>query len=192
MKAILSIISGIIFVIGFIPYTLAIVRRKAQPSKTTWLIWSILNVEALAGMLVKHALIGQMAAVTLCASVAAVLTQKYGRSGWSRLDKVCLGGAALGIVLWTVFKDPLLGILTSLAVIFLGGIPSFALAWHDPGKEDRTTWTILWISCIVAVIAIPSFTLTEAAQPITFFTIESVMVLILYARPRPLARLPQV
>lgn len=188
IKALLSIISGALFVLGFVPYIIAIVRRKAQPSKASWLIWAILDIVALAGMLVKHAMVGQMVAATLCASTAAVLTQKYGRPGWSLLDKICLAGAALGIVLWSAFKDPVFGILTSLIVIFIGGIPSFALAWRDPGKEDRTTWTILWVSCVVAVIAIPKFTLADAAQPITFLMIENVMVFCLYTRPRMLAR----
>ncbi|MGH9439258.1 MAG: hypothetical protein ACRD22_15525 [Terriglobia bacterium] len=188
VKGILSVVSGVLFVIGFIPYVRAIVRRKAQPAKVTWLVWSILNVVSFAGMLVKHAMIGQMAAVLFCSIIAAVLTQKYGVPGWSRLDKVCLAGAAVGIILWVSFSNPVLGILTSLIATFLGGIPNFVLAWHDPGKEDRTTWTILWVSCVVAVIAIPRFTLAEAAQPITFLMIENIMVFLLYTRPRVLAR----
>lgn len=188
LKQILSIVAGVLFVAGFVPYIRAIVRKEAQPSKATWMIWAILDVVAFAGMLVKHAMNGQMAAALLCASTVAILTLKYGKAGWSRLDKVCLGGAVLGIVLWKIFNDPVLGIVTSLIVLFLGGIPTFVSAWHDPSKEDRTTWTILWVSCIVAVIAIPRLTLADAAQPITFLMIENVMVFILYTRPRSLAR----
>ncbi|MGH9357514.1 MAG: hypothetical protein ACRD10_15430 [Terriglobia bacterium] len=189
LKQTLSIAAGVLFVVGFIPYIRSTVRGEAQPSKAGWTIWAILDVVTFAGMLIKHAMIGQMAAVLLCAATMAVLTWKYGKPGWSRVDKVCLAGAGLGIVLWTIFSDPVLGIVTSLVVIFLGGIPTFVSAWGDPSKEDRTAWTILWVSCIVAVAAIPAFTLAEAAQPITFLVIESIMIFILYTRPRALARL---
>jgi len=191
LKQVLSVVAGVLFVIGFIPYIRATVRKEAQPSKASWLIWAILDIVTFAGMLAKHAMNGQMAAAVLCASTMAALTLKYGKPGWSRLDKACLGGAVLGIVLWTIFNNPVLGIVTSLIVLFLGGIPTFVSAWHDPSKEDRTTWTILWFSCVVAVIAIPAFTLADAAQPVTFLMIENVMVFILYARPRALARSAQ-
>jgi len=192
LKQILSIAAGVVFVAGFVPYIRAIVRKQAQPSKATWMIWAILDVVAFAGMLVKHTLNSQMTAALVCASTVAVLALKYGKPGWSRLDKLCLGGAVLGVALWEIFHDPVLGIVTSLIVLFLGGIPTFVSAWHDPGKEDRTAWTILWVSCILAVIAIPAFTLADAAQPITFLMIETVMVFILYTRPRALARSAQM
>ncbi|HLI30203.1 MAG TPA: hypothetical protein VKV79_03765 [Terriglobia bacterium] len=188
LKHILSLAAGVVFVAGFVPYIRAIVRKEAQPSKATWMIWTILNIVTFSGMLAKHTLNSQMTAALLCAAAVAVLAVKYGKPGWTRLDKLCLGGAVLGVALWEFFHDPVLGIVTSLIVLFLGGIPTFVSAWRDPGKEDRTAWTLLWISCVFTVIAIPAFTLADAAQPLTFLMIENIMVFILYTRPRALAR----
>jgi hypothetical protein len=81
-----------------------------------------------------------------------------------------------------------MGIVTSQIVCFLGSIPTFVSAWEDPSKEDKTAWTIFWISCVCAVLAIPAWTLADALQPLNFFAIQSVMMLILFVRPKLLAK----
>jgi hypothetical protein len=182
-KNALSIIAGLLFIVGFVPYISAILRKKTKPAKASWLIWSSLDTTIFIGMLFKDAANGQILGATLGALVVTVLAMKYGTPGWTPLDKFCLGGAVLGILLWQVFNDPIFGIVTSLSVGFLGSIPTFASAWKDPSREDRMAWTIFWVSCVCAVIAIPQWTLADAAQPITFFAIETIMMYILYFRP---------
>lgn len=184
LKGVLSLVAGVLFVAAFVPYIRAILQKKTQPAKASWVIWATLDSITCAGMLVKHAVNGQIIGAILGAWMVVILAMKYGKPGWTRLDKFCLGGAVLGIALWTIFSCPALGIVTSLSVVFLGSIPTFANAWHDPSKEDRTAWTIFWVSCVFAVVAIPAFTWADAAQPLTFFSIETIMMYILYFRPR--------
>ena len=68
--------------------------------------------------------------------------------------------------------------------MFIGSIPTFVSAWHDPSRESKVAWTIFWVSCVFAVMAIPKLTLQDAMQPVTFFLIESIMMYILYIRPK--------
>jgi hypothetical protein len=180
LKNVLSLIAGILFVVGFIPYIRAILRKETQPAKASWIIWAMLDTITFAGMLAKHTVNGQIVGAILGVWAVVVLALKYGTPGWTRLDKFCLGGAVLGIVLWKIFCNPVFGIVTSAGVGFLGSIPAFTSAWNDPSREDRTAWTIFWISCVCAVVAIPELTFADATQPIIFFLIESVMMFILY------------
>lgn len=192
-KSVLSIIAGFLFVLGFIPYIRAILRKEtketkpAKPAKASWLIWASLDTITLTGMFFEKTVNGQILGAVLGAWVVVALALKYGTPGWTKLDKFCLAGAVLGIVLWRMFNNPALGIMTSLSVVFIGSIPTFASAWKDPSREDKLAWTIFWISCVCAVIAIPQWTLADASQPITFFAIETIMMYILYIRPRSLA-----
>jgi len=187
MKETLSILAGLLFVAAFVPYIRAILRKETKPAKASWLIWASLDTITLAGMFFKDTVNGQILGAVLGAWVVAVLALKYGTPGWTKLDKACLVGAVLGIVLWQVFNDPVFGIVTSLSVVFLGSIPTFTSAWKDPSRENKLAWTIFWVSCVCAVIAIPHRTLADAAQPITFFAIETIMMYILFVRPRSLA-----
>jgi hypothetical protein len=184
LKQTLSLIAGILFIAGFVPYIRAILKRETKPAKASWIIWATLDSITLVGMYFKGTINGQIVWAVMGAWIVAALALKFGTPGWTKLDKFCLFGAVLSIVLWKAFNDPIFGIMTSLSVVFIGAIPTFASAWKDPGCEDRLAWTIFWISCVCAVIAIPNWTLADASQPLTFFTIETVMMYILYIKAR--------
>ena len=184
IKEVLSIIAGVLFLVAYLFYILAIVRGETKPSKATWIIWATLDTITLAGMYAKDAVNGQILGAVLGVWIVVVMAFRYGTPGWTRLDKFCLGGAVVGIVLWWMFSSPILGIVTSLSAVFLGSIPTFLSAWKDPSREDRTAWTIFWLSCVAAVIAVPQWTLADATQPITYFAVESIMMCILYFQLR--------
>lgn len=184
LKDILSALSGVIFFIAFIPYIWAITKGKTKPAKASWLIWATLDSIILIGMYFKHSLNGQIIGAVAGAWIIAILAIKYGVAGWTILDKFCLAGAALGILLWQISGNPNFGITTSLVVILLGSIPTFASAYKDPSKEDRKTWTIFFISCVIAIPAIPTWTLENAGQPIIFLVVETVMMYLLYIKPK--------
>jgi len=181
-QQILSATAGVLFVIGFLPYAIAIVRGSTKPSKASWLIWAGLDTITLCGMFAKHTVNGQILGAVIGVWIIVALTMKFGTSGWTKLDKFCLAGAVLGVSLWQLFDEPLLGIATSLSLGFLGSIPTFVSAWHDPSREDKFAWTIFWASCVLAVWAIPSWTIADAGQPLMFFVVENVMMYLLYVR----------
>lgn len=183
MKYTLNVIAGVLFVVAFFPYIRAILRGETKPAKASWIIWASLDYIVFAGMIVENTVNGQILGAVIGATVIIGLAMKYGTPGWTKTDKFCLAGAFLGIALWFIFSNPVFGILTSSVVTFLGSIPTFASAWKDPSREDKLAWTIFWISCVCAIIAIPHWTLADASQPITFFTIESTMIFILFLRP---------
>ena len=188
MKTIFSVVSGFLFVFAFFPYGRAIVRGETKPAKASWIIWATLDLITLIGMFAKHTTNGQIIGAVIGAWTVAALSLKYGNPGWTKLDKLCLGAGVVGILLWQVFSNPVLGIITSLSVVFFGSFPTFESAWTDPSRENKIAWTILWVSCVCAIIAIPKWTLADAAQPITFTIIESVMMYILYVHARTIRR----
>lgn len=182
-KDILSVVAGVLFVAGFVPYIRAILAGTTKPAKASWIIWASLDTITFAGMCAKHSVNGQIVGAIIGAWIVVILALKYGTPGWTRLDKFCIAGAVSGIALWSIFSNPTLGIVTSLSVVFIGSIPTFVSAFNDPRREDKVGWTIFWVSCVCAVIAIPEFTLEDAAQPITFCLIETIMMYILYIKP---------
>jgi len=184
LKNTFSILAGILFALGYVPYIRAILRRQIKPAKASWIIWGTLDTITLAGMIAKHSVNGQILGAFIGVWIVIILTLKRGTPGWTLLDKFCLAGAALGIILWKASGDPVLGIMTSLIVVFLGSVPTFVSAWKDPSRENKLAWTLYWISCIFAFLGIPKWTLQDAGQPIDFLFIESIMMCILYVRPK--------
>ncbi|MFY9492899.1 MAG: hypothetical protein WAP55_00200 [Minisyncoccia bacterium] len=183
MKETLSILSGIIWLAGYVPYIRAILKKEAQPVKASWIIWTILSIITLTGMFLEKAVNGLSVAVTIGDLSVLGLTIKYGIPGWTRLDKFCFAGATLGLALWFTFENPVLGIVTSQVIVVIGSIPTFASIWKDPSRENKLAWTLFWASCICAVLGIKRWAFADASQSVTFLTTETFIMYLLYIRP---------
>lgn len=185
---ILSILSGLLCIVATFPYVHAIIRDRnkkdgAKPSKATWLIWATLDTMTLAAMITKGSINGLIVTAVFSAWTILFMALKYGVPGWTSLDKFCLAGAVLGIVLWFLSGNPSLCIITSVSVLLIGSIPTFRSAWENPKRENGAGWFLGWLSCVLTTVAIPHWTIADAAQPMVFLTIESVMVYLIFVKP---------
>lgn len=185
MQGILSTVSGLLLWASFIVYIRSMVKGTTKPAKASWVIWAILDTIILAGMWTKETLNGQIIGAVCGVWIVVIMMfrYRYGTPGWSKLDIFCLIGAGLGIFLSWFFNEATVGIVMSSTVVILGSIPTFVSAWKDPTRENRTGWTMVFISCVLALLAIPKWTIADAAQPISFMVVEVIMMYLLY-RPR--------
>lgn len=170
----IGLIAGMLAIVAFLPYILSILKGKTRPNKTTWWVWTII------GGLVLLSYYSVGANSTLWVPIAlfvgmfatAVLSLKYGESGWSKLDLYCLGGGAVGIILWIIFSEPLLALVASMFVSFVGALPTIKKTYIDPAGEDRLAWILFSIADIVNLFAIEQWVFAIAIYPICLFIID--------------------
>ncbi len=184
VKIFFSIIAGILETIAYIPYIFAIIKKKIKPAKASWIIWAVPNTIVLLGMLVAHTVNGQILVDALGCWIIVVLTLRNAGSGWTKTDKFCLTGSFLGIMLWIIFNNPLLGIIVNVLVLVIGSIPTFVSAWNNPNHEDKLTWVLYFSSTLCAIASISAWTLASAAQPIAFLFNTGSMMFILFIKPK--------
>jgi hypothetical protein len=183
VKTYLSAVSFVLFIAGYVPYIASVVRGKARPSKATWIIWAALDVILAASMLRSGTLNGQMAAACFGATTVAILAVRKGEPGWTTIDKISFAGAFLGLAAWWLSGDPTFGIVSCLAVIAVGAVPTVTSAWREPYRENVLAWSLFEASCIAAILAIPSWTIAAAGQPMTFMAITTTALpLLIYRR----------
>ncbi|MBI4020884.1 MAG: hypothetical protein HY369_01440 [Candidatus Aenigmarchaeota archaeon] len=182
---VLGMLAGALFIAGFVPYIRAVLLGRTRPAKASWIVWAVVDTITFAGMLAEGTVNGQIVGTVLGLWVVLILALRYGIPGWTRTDKWCLGGAALGLALWATFSDPILAILMSQIVTVIGSVPTFVSAWSHPEREDKLAWTLFWVSCVITMAIVPEWTMAHAAQPIAFFAIESTMMAILFLHPSP-------
>ena len=179
----------VLFVVAFIPYILAIIQGVAKPSIVSWIIWASLDTVYFAAMRDKETVNGQIIGAITGAWIVVIIALKFGQSGWTRKDKIAIVGGAFGVILWALTSNALAAMIVSSVVAIWGSIPTFVSAFQEPGTEDKLAWTIFWLSCVAAIIAVPKWDLAHSLQPLTFFFIETVMMFILFVVPRVKAHL---
>lgn len=176
-----SVLSGILTILGYIPYLRAIVRKETQPVLTTWVIWATLDTIALAAMIVKDTTNGSIISAAVGSWVVVALTLKYGVIRWAWVDGVCFVGALFGIGL--IFGSPRWALQVTLASILVSAVPTFFSTWQDPNRENKAAWIIYFFACVVAVLSIRKWTMEDAAQPIVFLVVSLVMLVLLLIVP---------
>ncbi|HVW67277.1 MAG TPA: hypothetical protein VHA78_06165 [Candidatus Peribacteraceae bacterium] len=184
MRTFLTVLAGTFYIVGYVPYIGGILRGISKPSKASWLIWATLDVITVVEMSAKGVLNGQIIGVALGSWIVTILAFMHGSNEWKKLDIWCLAGAIAGIVLWKVIGDATIGIIISSIIMFIGCIPTFASAWNHPEHENRSAWTLYFVSCILQLCAIETWTTATAAQPVSFAISEAVMMILLWIKPK--------
>lgn len=183
-KKVFDVVSFTLFLLAFVPYIRAILARTTEPEKASWGIWAAADTLLFIAMMQGGAFNLQIFAAVIAATGVFVLSLKFGKSGWTLVDKICAVGAVVGAALWWYFGESVIGVLASCVVLLVGSLPTFNHAWTNPEKENRGAWMLFWLSCVAELLALPNWNISEAGQPVTFFIIESVMVYLVWVRRR--------
>ena len=190
-----SIVSGIILLIANGIYIVSILRGKTQPTRGSWITWAALDLALLAGMFDKHTLNGQVVVGTVTSSITALMSFRWGKPGWSTLrlagkkipiEKICLGTLPFGLVLWWFTRNADWNIVVSNALIAFACLPTYASMWEDPTRENRSAWTLAFISSLVLLPAIHAWTIADATQPLVWLvTLIPIVYMVWLHHPKP-------
>ena len=179
----MNTLSGVLFFVGFLPYVWTIVNGQTVPSPVSWAIWASVDTLALMAMRKEKATSGQLTGAVCGAWVVTTLALVFGKPAIGSIEWVSITGAVTGIILWQKTGNALTQIVCSQVAVFIGAIPTFANAYSNPSLEDPIAWSICLASCICALFAIKKWNLANALQPLTFTTIETIMVFLIVIRP---------
>ena len=179
----MNTLSGILFFVAFLPYVWAIINHQTVPSPVSWAIWAIVDTLALIAMRKEKATSGQLTGAVAGAWVITILALIFGKPSMGSVEWVTIAIAVLGIILWQVRGNALLGLICAQIATLVGGIPTIVDGYRNPKQEDPLAWTIWFLSCVFALFAIKKWNLANALQPIVFTAIETAMVVLVVIRP---------
>lgn len=183
-QSVLIALSVLIAFISVGPYIAGILRGKTKPNLVTWFTWTLLGViataaELVAGEYVTAILTGAEALMT---SSVVVLGLRYGHTRYTFFDAVCQLGALTGLVLWLVFDSPVIAVLASVTIDFVGTLPTFWHAWKSPKEEKAQAYGISAISDGLGLLALPGFNFVSATYIVYNFAVDILLTLIIVAR----------
>lgn len=182
LKASLGFIAGVIAFVAYIVYVVSILRGKSKPNRATWWIWAFM------GLVVGLSYYASGAENTIWVPVVeflgpfmiALLSIKYGEGGIKdKTDLLCMFGAIISIILWIIFKNPVIALVTNLAVDSFAVIPTIKKSFNRPQTEDFWAWLGTGIADALNVVAVEKFTFAILLYPIYMFVSDWIIILIL-------------
>ena len=143
----LAKVAGIIGLLGYIPYVLAIIRRKTTPNPATWWIWSVVGWAAFASYYAagEHETFWLMLTYAVGPSIIGLLSFKYGKvDALEKFDIACLAISFISVILWQLTDNPLLALTINLAIDITGALPTIRKTYLQPDSEDALSWSVFW------------------------------------------------
>jgi len=188
-RALLSfgIASGILSSFAYIPYIVDTIRRRTQPQRASWLIWSVLGSVAFVSQVYEGAtdslwFAGVQVSGTL---LVFVLSIWVGIGSYlSRTDYLILFTALMGLVLWYFTDTAAYMLAITISISLLGGVPTVTKAYRDPDSETLITWIASLIASVCALLSVGKVNLIILAYPLYLFTLYLAFVTAILAGRR--------
>jgi len=185
-RVILGGFAAIIGVIGFLPYFRNLFAGRTKPHTFSWLIWGILSAITFAAQIASGAgpgawIIGVAATLSLAVFVIAIFR---GEKEITRLDKISLVSAALGIALWIVTTNPLWSVIIVTIVDAVGYVPTFRKTYKQPYGETLILYFLSSVSFVISLFALEVVDLTTAPYPTSLIATNMIFISMVLMRRR--------
>lgn len=178
----LGVLSAIIFLLGDIPYILDTLRGKTKPQRVTWGIVFLLNSIGFANQYASGATnsLWLFGAAVFATGLIFLLSLKRGVGGYAKLDIFSMLAAAVGLILWVVFKSPIFSILANLLVAVVALIPTIVKARKDPESETKIAWLAGAVSAALASLSVGQWNFALLILPVASTILQASIAYLLY------------
>lgn len=184
MLGIFGLLSGILPVLGVIPYDRDILKHKTKPHRGSFLIWSVLGGVAFFTQLAQGGTWSLFlpGADTVATLSIFILSIWYGVGGLNKRDVLGLLLAALGLALWAITRQPLAALLITIGVDLVGTILTLIKTWEDPDGETFSSWFLAALGGIFAVFAVGRVSFGLLLYPIYIFCANASVNVVMFLR----------
>lgn len=181
MKITIGEVAGLVNLVAYLPYFVSIVKGETKPSKTTWWIWSALEIMLSASYVMSGAenTIWLPIASFVGMVFTAALSLFYGKREWTMIDSICSIGSFLGVIAWTFSGSPVVALSCFLVVDLLAVIPTVSKSWKNPLEEDLFAWVITLASGAINLLALEVWNFSIATLPVYNLIVYAAVVFVL-------------
>ncbi|MGZ6005484.1 MAG: hypothetical protein ACXWLH_05040 [Candidatus Saccharimonadales bacterium] len=157
--AVIGVLGGLINTSALFPYVKDILAGNTKPERATWWVWLVLSSTSCIAQIVSGAKWSLVYSISSLIGITtiAVLSLKYGYGHFHRRDTLALVATGIGVVISYLLKDPLLAVLTVIAVDFAGGGLTLYKTWFAPHTENLLAWNMSIVGGILAFVAVGNY-----------------------------------
>jgi hypothetical protein len=186
-KVVLGIVAGFIAFGAYLIYIISILRHRSKPNRSTWWIWSFM------GLVLAISYESSGASNTIWVPyveflgpfLIALLSIWYGEGSLkNKTDLYCLIGAVLSVILWIIFNNPVVALVTNLLVDSFAIIPTIKKSYLRPEGEDFWAWFGTGVADSLNLFAVEKFSFAILLYPIYMLVSDLIIIVILLFRKK--------
>lgn len=156
----------------------AVRKGDYKPSIYSRLIWTLLAINGMAGVIALHNSTGviTLAVVQFLGSLAMfVASWRHSVRVFGQLEWVCTFLLVTSLVVWLLFRSPIINVMISIIAHFIGGVPTFAKVWKKPHSENFYFWILFALASILAFITADKTTFRGFVYTLYFLVFDSTL-----------------
>lgn len=180
---IFALLGAVLAICAYVPYLLAIARRKIKPAASSWLVWTMLTFLTVISAHKAGNTYPQMYAYLILdplVMIVGVAMKQWNK--FTKLDWYCVSiGVAGGII---YFYSPSFSLIASVVAVTISTIPTIRNVYFKPGDEDKVGWILFTLAGTSSLLsAIINFTsVIDLAAPISYFSTCFIVTVLLFRK----------
>lgn len=188
LKLFFTVLAFFVGLYSFVPYYKDILAGKTKPHAYTWLIWTITQGVATAGIWYGGGGFSSYSWIIMTVLVFGIflLSLKYGTKNITLSDTVVLFLALVAIGIWVFLDEPIVSVLMVTAIDLLGYIPSYRKVYEEPGTETSRSYVLFVVGNLIAIAALVEYNLLTLAYVVVITFANAAMVLLIFFRKKAL------
>jgi hypothetical protein len=167
IKNIFAVLGALIALLCTVPYIIDVLKRKTKPNIITWIVWTLLVGIGAAALFASHdynaawLLVGD----TIATFAVVVVGIKYGTAVLDKIDIVFFIGAIVGMILWFVFNSPIIAIIATIGIDFIGTIPTVRHSFRHPEEETYITFALGIVATLFTLLSLSDYRFSAWIYP---------------------------
>ena len=183
-KTVISIITIIFSLVGYIPYHLDIYTGKTTPHIYSWFIWGTATAIAFALQVSAGAGVGSWMTlvIALNAFIIFFLGLRHGKKDITNSDTVFFILSLVAVFIWLVARQPVVSIILISTVEMFGFIPTIRKSWHKPYSETLSMYALSAFRHGLSIFALQQLNIITWLYPVTWTLANALFSLMLIMR----------
>ena len=168
--------------LGGLYYLYETLTGKVQPNRITWLLWGIFPLVIFVAQRAQGVEGPSWASFAAGFTPLLVVAASFfnPKAYWKSepRDYALMAGALLGILLWSLTRDPNLAILFSLVADMLAGLPTLLKAYRHPRSESWMAYAISALGFGISLLSVQRHTFEATAFVAYVFLLNAAVALL--------------
>ena len=184
-------LAGIAALISFcnlIYYISNVIKGKTKPHMYTWLVWGLVTVVASLAQIMSGGGAGAYYTMLIAINCLIIATLAYfkGEKDIHISDKYCLFFCFIAIIIWPLFKTPLLSVLIVTAVDTVGFMPTVRKSYLKPHEENLFSFAIYALTYSLSILALDTYNFITIFYPAVIVITAGALAIMLIVRRKQL------